>query len=108
MDPTHARDHETIEALQVEVERHRRANLLRAVLDGHDVLDEAVTAAINAEGFDRVPWLVAERFLAENKRLRKALYTAIVSPEDDPDALGVALDHTSRASLSASREAGES
>lgn len=75
MDPTHARDHETIGALQAEVVRHRRANLLRAVLDGYDVLDEAVTKAINAESFDRVPWLVAEQFRAENERLREAALT---------------------------------
>ena len=46
-----------------ELRRHRRANLVQAVLANADqnIIREWVTEAINVESFDRVPWLVAQK-----------------------------------------------
>jgi hypothetical protein len=113
-----ASDHGEPEALRDEVERHRNANLLRSVLGGHDVLDEAVTNAINADDFDRVPWLVAERFRADAERLRAALVSiaegacseaewsdALCTDENPGDPEEWCGTCTARAALTASREA---
>lgn len=51
-----------LEAAEAENERHRKANLVRAVTryaEGHD-FDGWVAEQINAENFDPVPWRVAE------------------------------------------------
>ena len=44
--------------LDAENERHRKANLVRAVTDGID--PEWVSDIIAAEGFDAVPWKIAD------------------------------------------------
>lgn len=47
--------------LEAECERHRRANLVRAVVDGWDeALDGGLTDYINEHGWDAVPWKIAE------------------------------------------------
>src|SRR5260221_366601 len=58
--------------LLAEVERHRNVNLVRAVTD-YRAVDEWVTEAINAEGFDRVPWVVAGKLADENRRLEREI-----------------------------------
>lgn len=73
-------------ALRAECERHRRANLLRAVVDGLD--PEWIGDAVSTN-FDRVPWLVAEKFRAENERLR-GLLRRVTECCERPD--GVCLD----------------
>lgn len=60
---------DALEAAQAENERHRKANLVRAVVryaEGRD-LDAWITEHINAEDFDPVPWRVAETAIAERK-----------------------------------------
>lgn len=49
-----------VRKLVAEIERQRRANLVHAVLHGIE-LDDFITAAIDREEFDRVPWLVAAK-----------------------------------------------
>lgn len=58
-----------IERLRAEVERHRNANLIRAVTDG--IEPEWVTDIVNSKGFDRVPWMIAEKASAESREYRR-------------------------------------
>lgn len=54
--------------LAAECERHRRANLVRAVVEGWDEhLDGGLTDYINEHGWDAVPWRVAEEALASSR-----------------------------------------
>lgn len=63
-----------VERLAAENERHRRANLVRSVIDGWDeAIDGGLTDYINEHGWDAVPWKVAERLSGEVERLRAAL-----------------------------------
>jgi hypothetical protein len=55
-----------------EVERHRNANLVKAVVNFRPV-DEWIIEAINAEDFDRVPWVVADKLANENRRLEREI-----------------------------------
>lgn len=48
-----------------ENERHRKANLVRAVIDGYGPIDETVSDLIHAESWSRIPWTVAERMVTE-------------------------------------------
>lgn len=81
-----------IKALESECERHRNANLLRAVIGGRAFeVDELVTDAINAENFDRVPWLAADKLGAENLSMAeqvKKLEAAILDIDAHATALG--------------------
>lgn len=52
----------TIDLLSDECQRHRRANLVRAVLGGAD--PEWIDDLIGSEQFDAVPWRIAERAIA--------------------------------------------
>lgn len=56
--------------LAAENERHRRVNLVRAVVDGHE---EWIAEAINAEDWDAIPWRVAERMTERLTETRQAL-----------------------------------
>jgi hypothetical protein len=56
------------ERLRAECERHRRANLVRSVLEGWDEeVDGALTDYINEHGWDAVPWKVAEAALSGSR-----------------------------------------
>lgn len=76
--------------LEAEVERHRKANLLRAVLEGWEDRDDFITEAINSKSFDNVPWRVAESFkndLQAERALADELASIVewnVSPGDPP------------------------
>lgn len=48
-----------VRSLVAEVERHRNANLVRSVIQGYGREAEFVNEAINADDFDRLPWLIA-------------------------------------------------
>lgn len=72
-----ADNHEVIAELRAEVERHRKANLVRAVLAGVGPLDEFVSEAIHRHEFDRVPWLVASKTIEEAQQLRGLLDTIL-------------------------------
>lgn len=69
-----------VEELTAECERHRKANLVRAVLgttrDG-DAVEAWVTEAINAEDFQNVPWMIAESFRDEAIRSAKQCIEAL-------------------------------
>lgn len=61
--------------LEAECERHRRANLLRRIMMGGDLLsvDEWIVDCINEGTFDSVPWKLAQHWqsqAAEQDRLR--------------------------------------
>ena len=46
--------------LRTERDRHRNANLVRAVVDGYDgITEDFITETVHHESFDRVPWMVA-------------------------------------------------
>jgi hypothetical protein len=54
-----ARDN--LASARAECERHRRANLVRSVINGwNEDIDGALTDYINEHGWDAVPWKVAE------------------------------------------------
>lgn len=72
-----------VEQLRAEVERHRNANLVRAVTEGYGWVDEWITDAINVPTFDRVPWMIAEKYRVKYERLR-----AIVAAHDAQRELG--------------------
>lgn len=63
-----------------ELERHRRANLVRAVTQGVD--PEWVSDIVAAEGFDAVPWRVAEGMAA-----RLAAAEALLRPYASEDRI---------------------
>lgn len=70
-----------VERLMAECERHRRANLVRTVINGWDeTIDGALTDYINEHGWDAVPWKVAERLSGEVERLRAALQRIAKEP----------------------------
>ena len=52
------------EKLRAECERHRKANLVRAVLKGwNEEVDGALVDYVNERGWDAVPWKIAESFV---------------------------------------------
>jgi hypothetical protein len=64
--------------LEAECERHRRANLVRAVMKGErwETEDAWIVEAINSESWDAVPWRVADYMkgrLAEAEKLLRAM-----------------------------------
>ena len=69
-----------VEDLTKECERHRNANLVRAVLgttENGDAVAEWVVEVINAESFDRVPWMITESFRDEARRRGEQCIAAI-------------------------------
>lgn len=68
-----ARRAEYVAKLEAECERHRRANLVRAVIDGWGNRDDWITEVINNEGFDAVPWMVAKDLREKLARFEKLL-----------------------------------
>jgi hypothetical protein len=49
-----------VERLDAECDRHRRANLVRAVIEGwNEDVDGALVDYVNEHGWDAVPWKVA-------------------------------------------------
>lgn len=70
------------EAAEAENERHRKANLVRAVTsDWSEERDGALIEYINSEGFDGVPWRVSEN-LAERLRAAEAELVKLHSERD--------------------------
>lgn len=61
------------DGLLAECERHRRANLVRAVFDGYGELDEQITDLIHSDQWDAIPWRVAESMKARCTALEEAL-----------------------------------
>ena len=59
-----------LDQLRSEVKRHRDANLVRAVVEGYGPVDEWISDVINAPSFDRVPWIIAEKYKVKYERLR--------------------------------------
>lgn len=57
----------SVKDLLAECERHQRANLVRAVMEGYGLYDEWVGELINDVSFDRVPWKVAEKLVERTK-----------------------------------------
>jgi hypothetical protein len=79
-----------LEEVEAENERHRKANLVRAVLDGINGVEEYINEASNEPEYDRVPWLVAEamkgRAVAAESRVAE-LEAALAKAVDARDAL---------------------
>lgn len=84
---------ETYSSIREEVRRHRAANLVRAVIDGYGRDVEFINEAINADDFDRVPWLVADRALTDRRELLSALRPVLALMAcDHMPRLGVEVD----------------
>jgi hypothetical protein len=77
---------DALDAEEAELERHRRANLLRAVLDGVSSVEEFINEAVNEPEFDQVPWQIAQAWKATADDLAARLEALLqpYSPEPSP------------------------